>query len=282
MAVRQCSMGTGHYPPDGRPAVAVTVPIPLRSVPERRRMLPLSSRGACPAGDQTTKGEHDPDPCPFHRAPLHPRAGGHHLSRPRRDFLGCAGHPQRARTEPDSDGVGVQRLHVRIRRIRDPERLAGRRHRSTQGAHAHRAVVVGVHHAHRRGVELRLAAGGPLPVRRRRGRRVPQHLPKFRELVPGRRTRQRARRDLHGDTARRGARAVAHRRAHGRDRMAGGIRRVRRDRCGVVRLLEPLVQGRSGDASGRQRRGTGHHRARSAAAPGAAGLRLAASCCPAT
>ena len=282
MAVRQCSMGIGHYPPDGPPTGAVTVPIPLRSALERRRMLPLSSRGARPAGDPTTKGEHDPDPCPLHRAPLHPRAGGDHISRPRRDFVGCAGHPQRARTQPDSDGMGVQRLHVRVRRVRDSERLARRRHRSPQGAHAHRPVVVGVHHAHRRGVELRLAAGGPLPVRRRRGRRVSQHLPELLELVPRLGTRQRAWRDLHGHTARRGARAAAHRLADGRDRMAGSVRRVRRHRCGVVRLLEPVVQGRSGDPSGSQRRGTGDHHARSARARGHCLPSAGASCCPAT
>ena len=86
------------------------------------------------------------------------------------------------------------------------------------------------------------------------------------ELVPDRRTRQCARRDLHGHAARRRAGAAADRAVDGGDRLAGRVRRVRRHRRRLVRVLAAMVQGRSGHAPVGQRGGARNHPARAAAA----------------
>ena len=73
-------------------------------------------------------------------------------------------------------GHRVQRVHARLLAVRDPVGLARRRHRSPPRADAHRAVVVGVHDADRRGRGVSIAHRHAVPVRRRRGRRVPEHV----------------------------------------------------------------------------------------------------------
>ena len=75
--------------------------------------------------------------------------------------------------------------------VRDPDRALGRPARRAQRAHAHRELVVGVHAADRRRVELRVAARHALPVRRRRSRRVPVHGARDVALDPAARARHR-------------------------------------------------------------------------------------------
>ena len=72
--------------------------------------------------------------------------------------------------------------------------MAGRRHRSAPRADAHRAVVVGVHHAHRGGAGLPVAGRHPVPVRRRRGGRVSERGAELLAVVPGARARHGQRR----------------------------------------------------------------------------------------
>ena len=93
----------------------------------------------------TSRGVHEPHTRALHRPPLHAGARDHHVSRSRRDLVGRAGHSRRARPEPDPDGMGLQRLHLRLRGLRNPERMDGRRDRPAQGPDTDRPVVVGVH-----------------------------------------------------------------------------------------------------------------------------------------
>ena len=81
-------------------------------------------------------------------------------------------------------GLGGRHLRVVVRAVRDPVGRARRSHRSAQGAHAHRAVVVGVHQPHRTGVELLPAARHALRVRHGRGGRVPERVLEHLALVP--------------------------------------------------------------------------------------------------
>ena len=86
-------------------------------------------------------------------------AGGHHLSRSRRDRRDPSLHRPRSGPDAHADGLRVQRLLSVVRAVRDSHRLVGRQGRHPQGPDAHRLLVVGVHGADRLCVELLVAAG---------------------------------------------------------------------------------------------------------------------------
>ena len=99
-----------------------------------------------------------------------------------------------ARFQPlaDPDELRLQRLHARLRHLRDPDRVVGRPRRQPPRPRPHRRLVVHLHHAQRRGLQLRLAAGRAPALRSRRGRRLAQRRARLLPLDPGRRARHRA------------------------------------------------------------------------------------------
>ncbi len=85
------------------------------------------------------------DPRPIRRHYVCGDARGHHVHRSREHLAGVALHQQGVRPDRRSARVGARHLCVGLRALRDPRRLDGRPHRPSQGADAHRHLVVAVH-----------------------------------------------------------------------------------------------------------------------------------------
>ena len=77
--------------------------------------------------------------------------GGHHVSRSRLHLGGGAVHHGRSAPHGPADERRVQRVHARVLAVRNAVGMAWRRARPAPRADPHRAVVVGVHDADRRG-----------------------------------------------------------------------------------------------------------------------------------
>ena len=155
-----------------------------------------------------------------------------------------------------ADGLGLHLVHPRLRHLRDPHGALGRPPRRRLRAHAHRELVVGVHAAHRRRVQLRLAACHPLPVRRRRSRRIPVRGARALALGAAARTRYRERHLLLRRLRIGGADHLHRERAAALHELAHHPARVRLRGIRVGHRLEALVPRRAHRPPGRQRRRT--------------------------
>ena len=165
---------------------------------------------------------------------------------------------------PDAhaDGLCVQRVLSVVRAVRDSHRLVGRQGRHPQSPDAHRLLVVGVYGADRLCVQLFVAAGDPLSVRRGRGRRVAQRGAHVLALVPAPRSRNGAGHVFHGRAPRWRAHA-AHRYRDARvHELADVVRRVRLDRVRLGVLLVPMVSRHARPTPRRQRSRARVHRRR--------------------
>ena len=130
--------------------------------------------------------------------------------------------------------------------LRDPDRLLGRQDGRPPGPDPRRAVVVVLHRRDRLGLELLVALRGAFPVRRRRGRVLPEHRPRLQPLAAARRARAGAGHPVDvGALGRRRRAAAARPRAAVRE-LAAGLRAVRRARRHLVRVLVPLVPRQAG------------------------------------
>ncbi len=99
-------------------------------------------------------------------------AVGHHVPGPRVYFGRRPAHAGSAPYRPSGLGLGDRRLHAGLRGIRDPERRAGRSHRTAPRAFSDRIVVVGLHIADGAGRWLLSAAAGPVSFRHGGGGRI--------------------------------------------------------------------------------------------------------------
>ena len=127
---------------------------------------------------------------PIHESsPPRPRAPRpalrHYLHRPRLHLRRRSAHAGGSGHRPGRMGMGDGHVHAVVLPLRDSHRRAGRSHRPAARAHPDRAVVVGVHLADRRGLELRPAPRHAVLLRRRRGGRVPQRVDRRVALVSG-------------------------------------------------------------------------------------------------
>src|SRR5215813_5175928 len=112
------------------------------------------------------------------------RADRHHLSRPLVHFFGDAAGRRRIQAHAGSERLGFQRVHVRIRGVRNSEWMAWRPVRRAIGFDAGCVVVVGVHGPDRGGLRLQVAARHPVTFRRGRSGRFPEHRAGSLALVP--------------------------------------------------------------------------------------------------
>ena len=127
----------------------------------------------------STKPENTPNRNERHINQAHPRAlqsrghgglaGNGHLSQPGMHFQARTRHHAKSGAFKDPDGMGVQPLRRFICRFRSSGRVVGGPDRDPQTADCYRFVVVGIHDGDCGGNRLRVHAGRPVSLRRRRG-----------------------------------------------------------------------------------------------------------------
>ena len=174
-----------------------------------------------------------------------------------------AGAVDHARPVADEarDELRLQRLRRRLRRLRGAVGLVGRARRDAARADADRLLVVRLHHRDGGRVELYQHAGDPVPLRRRRGRRVAERGAHVLAVDPGARARARPGRLLRRRVPGRRPDAGAGGRARAAARLARRLRLLRPGRLRLGRRLVSLVPRRTGRASRRRpRRARADHR----------------------
>ena len=163
-------------------------------------------------------------------------------------------------------GYVFSAFYRRLRPVRDSHRLVGRPGRHAEGPDANRVLVVRVHRADRLRVQLFIAGGDSVSVRRRRSRRVAERRADVFAVVPAAGARHGAGHVLHGRAPLRRIDADAGdgaARVHG---LAVVVRPVRVDRLRLGVGLVSVVSRFAGGAS-RRRRGRARRRSRAGSPP---------------
>ena len=154
-----------------------------------------AERPAAPAPRARSKNEHHrvdtADARPRARARVRVFSRRHHLPRSHLHLGRRAVHDGGPAADRARDERGVQRVYAGLFTVRSALGMARRRQRAAPRADANCVVVVGLHHADRGRAGLSFAGGDPLPVRRGRSGRVPEHGAQSVALVPAQRTRPR-------------------------------------------------------------------------------------------
>ena len=132
-----------------------------------------------------------------------------------------------------------------------PNRLVGRQSRHAQSPHAHRLLVVGIHRDDGLRIQLFIAAGDPISVRRGRSRRVAECGAHVLALVSPPRSRHGAGHLLHGRAPRRWADAASRHRAARIHELADAVRGVRIDRVHLGARVVSMVSRHARRASRR-------------------------------
>jgi hypothetical protein len=200
---------------------------------------------------------------PLQRARLRVQPLARHLPRPHLHHAGQGGHPDRPRLQRQPDGPGLLRLRPRLPPLRGPRRVDGRPLGLALRADPHRPVLVALHRPDRQRRPLRLRqrilpgpghlrrparagqphrhAPGALPVRSRRGGRLPQPDARHARLVPLPRARLLPGRDLDVGPAGRRVRPFRAGPAVGPARLAAGLLGPGRRRRRLGGPVLPLV-----------------------------------------
>ena len=122
-----------------------------------------------------------------------------HLHRPRVHFRGGTPHPGSVAHRSSGLGVGDGDVHALLWHLRDSDRRPGGSDWPATRVDARGAVVVGLHVAHRHGVELLPAPDCQIVLRRRRGRCVSKRRNRRLPLVSCHAAREHVRRAADGE-----------------------------------------------------------------------------------
>ena len=197
------------------------------------------------------------DTRPVRRSLLRHRARRHSVHRSRLHLMVHAGHPGRTRARGGGarrcGRLDFQRLHDRVRAVRDANGLAGRPIWTANDARTCRALVVLLHRRDGVGLEPRVTHRGAVPLRDGRGRMLPESHARLLDVAAPRGKGTWTKHSLARREMGRRVHAAACRRRTVGGVVAGVVLDLRVARRGVGRRFLPLVSRRTGRSSVGQR-----------------------------